>query len=186
VSLAPTLAAAAVKTLPDISIGHSLVQMVIALVVIVVCIWGLGKGLARMRGSAASPRRKTAGSGLQVVSRQSLGKDLSIATVRWGEREILVGIAGSTITFLNDPRADDTAHGPATALPAEPSAESAAAATALAMFSAAALTSPAPRAAAPADREPAMSSSGAIGAVGADGGRPASLLDTLRNATLRR
>jgi len=177
VSLAPTLAAAAVKTLPDISIGHSLVQMVIALVVIVVCIWGLGKGLARMRGSAASPRRKTAGSGLQVVSRQSLGKDLSIATVRWGEREILVGIA---------PRADDTAHGPATALPAEPSAESAAAATALAMFSAAALTSPAPRAAAPADREPAMSSSGAIGAVGADGGRPASLLDTLRNATLRR
>jgi flagellar biogenesis protein FliO len=107
------VATTGVKTLPDVSITHSLVQMVIALVVIVGCIWGLGKILARMRSGAASPKRRSAGkasgNSLAVVSRQSLGKDLSIATVRWGEREVLVGIAGSTITFLNEARTESPA-----------------------------------------------------------------------------
>ncbi len=100
----PVLAAASgkVATLPDVSITHSLLQMVIALAVVVACIWGLSKLLARLRGGAPTSRRRPAG-GLEVVGRQSLGKDLSIATVRWGGREVLVGISGSTITFLSDP-----------------------------------------------------------------------------------
>jgi flagellar biogenesis protein FliO len=97
------LATAKVATLPDISIGHSLLQMAIALTVVVASIWGLSKVLARLRGGAATTaKRRAAPGGLSIVSRQSLGKDLAIATVRWGEREVLVGIAGSTITFLDD------------------------------------------------------------------------------------
>ena len=104
----PVLAAATgkVATLPDVSIGHSLLQMVIALAVVVACIWGLSKVLARLRGGAPAAGRRQGrqgGGGLEVVGRQSLGKDLSIATVRWGGREVLVGISGSTITFLSEP-----------------------------------------------------------------------------------
>jgi len=104
-----TSAHGAATTMPDISVTHSLVQMGIALLVIVGCIWGLGKVLTRVRQGAPSAKRRSSSksprssNGLTVLSRQSLGKDLSIASVRWGDREVLVGIAGSTITFLNDP-----------------------------------------------------------------------------------
>ncbi|HVC25854.1 MAG TPA: flagellar biosynthetic protein FliO [Acidimicrobiales bacterium] len=180
--MAPTLASAVVKTLPDVSVGHSLLQMVIALAVIVVSIWGLGKGLARMRGGASPSKRRASGDGLAVVSRQSLGKDLSIATVRWGGREILVGIAGSTITFLNDPRNDGAARAAAPDAAAVGGAPDAAdavgtgAAASAAMFAAArsAVTRP------DSTRAPVMSVAGAAPE------RPASLLDSLRNATLRR
>jgi flagellar biogenesis protein FliO len=107
------LATAKVATLPDISIGHSLLQMGIALTVVVAAIWGLSKVLARLRGgAAATAKRRTTPGGLSIVSRQSLGKDLAIATVRWGEREVLVGIAGSTITFLDDGERGRAAHRP--------------------------------------------------------------------------
>ncbi len=172
-TVAPTLASAVVKTLPDVSVGHSLLQMVVALAVIVVSIWGLGKGLARMRGGASPSKRRTSGDGLAVVSRQSLGKDLSIATVRWGGREILVGIAGSTITFLNDPRNDGAAVGGA---PDAADAAGAGAATSAAMCAAARSTVARPD----ATRASVMSVAGAAPE------RPASLLDSLRNATLRR
>jgi flagellar biogenesis protein FliO len=175
-----TLAAAGVKTLPDVSIGHSLIQMVLALLVIVVCIWGLGKILTRMRSggirSGNGPaKRRAAGDGLSIVSRQTLGKDLSIATVRWGEREVLVGIAGSTITFLNDARAEGaaptqqpagTAFAGAQAFPAFP-------AQAPAAF---------PGADAFASSLQGQTSGDSVSAAS----RPASLIDTLRNATLRR
>ena len=104
-----TIAATGVSTLPDVSVAHSLIQMVIALVVIVGCIWGLGKLLGRIRTKTPSTKRRTPGNGLSVISRQTLGKDLAIATIQWGDREVLVGIAGSTITFLNDARSGEPA-----------------------------------------------------------------------------
>ena len=52
------LASSGLKTLPDVSVAHSLLQMAIALVVVVACIWGLGKILARLRsGGRGSERR---------------------------------------------------------------------------------------------------------------------------------
>lgn len=101
------LASTAVKTVPDVSVGHALLQMVLALAVIVGSIVLLTKVLARIRNGAKAPTKRQATNGLSIVSRQSLGKDLSIATVKWGGREVLVGISGSTITFLNDARVDE-------------------------------------------------------------------------------
>ncbi len=107
------LAAAKVATLPSLSVGHSLLQMAIALAAVVASIWGLSKVLARLRrGAATTARRRSVPGGLSIVSRQSLGKDLAIATVRWGEREVLVGIAGSTITFLDDTKGTQPASRP--------------------------------------------------------------------------
>ena len=115
------LAATAVKTVPDVSVGHALLQMVLALAVIVGSIVLLTKVLARIRSGAKAPGKRQATNGLSIVSRQSLGKDLSIATVKWGGREVLVGISGSTITFLNDARVDEPPAGDA-AIPAALSA----------------------------------------------------------------
>lgn len=103
-------AAAKVSTVPDVSVGHALLQMVLALAVIVGSIVLLSKFLGRLRNGAKAPRGRQQGTkGLTVLSRQSLGKDLSIAAVQWGGREVLVGISGSTITFLNDARAEEPA-----------------------------------------------------------------------------
>ncbi|HMD45944.1 MAG TPA: flagellar biosynthetic protein FliO [Acidimicrobiales bacterium] len=99
-------AAGAAGVAPDISVGHVMTQMVFALVVVVGGIWGFAKIMGRTR----RPRPAAAGSAtgqLTVLSRQSLGKGLAIAAVQWGPREVLVGISGQTITFLNDARSDE-------------------------------------------------------------------------------
>ncbi len=88
-------------TAPDISVGHVLLQMVVGLVVVVGGIWGFSKLLGRGRRQGGLAARRSSGEQLVVLSRQSLGKGLSIAAVRWGDREVLVGIAGTTITFLD-------------------------------------------------------------------------------------
>jgi flagellar biogenesis protein FliO len=100
----PTLLA--IITAPNVSVAHALIQMVVALTVIIGSIYVLSKVLSRVRGGMPRTKQKGAG-GLQIISRQPLGKELSIATVLWNEREILVGIAGSNITFLNDARGED-------------------------------------------------------------------------------
>lgn len=178
---APVLAATT-TTVPDVSVGHALLQMVLALAVIVVGIWGLSKVLARLR-SPKSPRtganRRVAANGLTVLSRQALGKDLSIATVRWNGREVLVGISGSTITFLNDAPASNDVR---VEEPASNAPENAAKAAEAAIEPAAVEPVPTGRLAAGFAR-PSGSTRGSHDLVGA--GRP-SFIDSLRDATLRR
>lgn len=161
-------AAASAKPVADVSVGHALLQMVLALAVIVGSILLLTKFLARIRGGGKlATKRQQGAKGLTILSRQSLGKDLSIAAVRWGDREVLVGISGSTITFLNDARADERSDsglaGDAEAAPAP----------AAAPFSPALLATVARGFTAPA-LAPAPS------------GRRGSFLEHLRDATVRR
>ena len=99
--------AAHTTTAPDVSVGHVLLQMGVGLVVVVGGIWGFSKLLGRGRRSGGLAGRRSSGEQLVVLSRQSLGKGLSIAAVRWGDREVLVGIAGTTITFLDGGDAPD-------------------------------------------------------------------------------
>jgi flagellar biogenesis protein FliO len=100
--VSPLLGAAAkVATIPDVSVGHLLGHTVLALVVIVGGIWGVQKVWSRSKRRGANRPGRTH-SGLTVVSRHSLGKDQHLAVVRWGEREVLVGISGSTISFFDD------------------------------------------------------------------------------------
>jgi flagellar biogenesis protein FliO len=177
--------AATASTLPDVNIAHSLIQMVLALGVVVACIWGLSKVLARVKSGpkAKGPasKRRADPSGLQIISRQTLGKDLAIATVRWGEREVLVGIAGSTITFLNEPASDRPVE--------QPRREPAAFAEAIRENSARvdeailAERGEAFAASAPRPRESVMSGARAGGRASSSS---TSLIETLRNATIRR
>ena len=98
-------ATAKVATLPDVSVGHLLGHTLLALVVIVGGIWCVQKVWSRSRargGTKGASRGGRTSAGLTVLSRHSLGKDQQLAVVRWGEREVLVGISGSTISFFDD------------------------------------------------------------------------------------
>lgn len=96
------------------SIVGSLFRMVVALALVIAVIWIATKVLTAMRsGKIGNPRARghQASQGLSVISRQSLGRGLQLAVVRWGDREVLVGIAGQTITFLNDLSRDQATNG---------------------------------------------------------------------------
>lgn len=94
--------ASASTTLPDVSVGHLLGQMVVAIAVIGGGIWIFGKFVQRRKAHQPLLSGRRPAPGLAVLSRTSLGKDQQLAVVRWGSREVLVGITGSTITFLPD------------------------------------------------------------------------------------
>lgn len=110
-SLVGAVHAAAV---PDISIGHLLLQMVVALVLVVGCIWVFGKLMRRSRvagrrvGGAAGAffRQRREEQGLTILSRQPVGKGKCIAVVQVGTQQFLVGIADSGLTPLGELHAD--------------------------------------------------------------------------------
>lgn len=108
-SAAVVLAAAhgGVSTTQDVSIGHLLLQMVVALGIVIGGIWGFGKvmGRTRARRSGGSGRGRAAAEGLHVLSRQQIGKGKSIAVVQAGGQCFLVGIADSGLTPLGELRA---------------------------------------------------------------------------------
>jgi flagellar biogenesis protein FliO len=104
------LAASHVAATPDISIGHVLVQMVVAMGIIVGGIWGLSKLVGRSRAAGRSAGRKAgtflrqrgADHGLTILSRQPLGKGKCLAVVQVGTQQFLVGIADSGLTPLGE------------------------------------------------------------------------------------
>ena len=91
---------ASIATSADPSIGASLMHMVLGLVAVVGSILLVSRILRAVRGSGRSRVRGTGE--LEVISRQSLGKGVQVAVVRFGGREVLVGIAGQHISFYED------------------------------------------------------------------------------------
>ncbi|HEY1733703.1 MAG TPA: flagellar biosynthetic protein FliO [Acidimicrobiales bacterium] len=97
-------------TAPDISIGHVLLQMVIALLVVVGGIWGFSKIMrrgGRFGATAGRGRHKAPVPGLTVLSRQPIGKGKSIAVVQAGSRRFLVGISESGLNPLGEIEPND-------------------------------------------------------------------------------
>lgn len=117
--LAAITATSSSTTAPDISIGHLLLQMVVAMVLVVGGIWGFGKIMGRSRAAGKNAGRAAGGffraragrrageEGLTVLSRQPLGKGKYLAVVQVGAQQFLVGIAESGLTPLGELRAGD-------------------------------------------------------------------------------
>ncbi|MGH9082048.1 MAG: flagellar biosynthetic protein FliO [Acidimicrobiales bacterium] len=102
----------AVTTAQDVSVGHVLLQMVLALVVVIGGIWGFGKimgrrGHNRRPGGRSRSRSRSEAHGLTVLSRQAVGKGKSIAVVQAGAQCFVVGIADSGLTPLGELREVD-------------------------------------------------------------------------------
>lgn len=106
-------------TAPDVSIGHLLLQMVVAMVLVVGGIWGFGKLMGRSRAAGRNAGRAAGGffrsrgtgrsheQGLTILSRQPVGKGKCIAVVQVGGQQFLVGIADSGLTPLGELHAGD-------------------------------------------------------------------------------
>ena len=104
------IASQSTTTAPDISIGHVLLQMVIALLIVVGGIWGFSKNMrrgGRFCGTAGRGRHKAPVPGLTVLSRQPIGKGKSIAVVQAGSRRFLVGISESGLNPLGEIEPND-------------------------------------------------------------------------------
>ncbi len=112
-------AAGASAAAPDLSIGHLLLQMVVAMVLVVGGIWGFGKLMGRSRVAGRNAGRAAGGffrsrlvgrepaAGLTVLSRQPVGKGKFLAVVQVGAQQFLVGIADSGLTPLGELHAGD-------------------------------------------------------------------------------
>ncbi len=110
------IASQSTTTAPDISIGHVLLQMVIALLIVVGGIWGFSKIMrrgGRFGATAGRGRHKAPVPGLTVLSRQPIGKGKSIAVVQAGSRRFLVGISESGLNPLGEIEPNDEPVSPA-------------------------------------------------------------------------
>ena len=103
------------STIPDPSIGGSLIKMIVAITVLGACAWiikrratgrTVGPSIRRPGSGSARPR-----SGLRVIGRQALGKGAYLAIVEWEGREVLVGITNAGISFYEEPNPIDTLGG---------------------------------------------------------------------------
>lgn len=124
--VAGLLATSGVSAAPDISIGHLLLQMVVAMVLVVGGIWGFGKLMGRSRAAGRNAGRAAGGlfrarsgsrsneEGLTILSRQPVGKGKYIAVVQVGGQQFLVGIGDSGLTPLGELRAGDPEPAPDT------------------------------------------------------------------------
>lgn len=107
---AALLAASHGAAAPDISIGHLLLQMAVAMGLIVGAIWGFSKLVGRSRAAGRSAGRRAGAllrqrrvtEGLTILSRQPLGKGKYLAVVQVGIQQFLVGIADSGLTPLGE------------------------------------------------------------------------------------
>ena len=107
-----TLASASVSTAADPSVGHLFLQMVIAIAVVGGGIWLFGRFVQKRRAGTLTASKGSM-RGLSVLSRTSLGKDHLVAVVVWRDRELLIGVSGSTITLLADTSDTSAAAAPA-------------------------------------------------------------------------
>jgi flagellar biogenesis protein FliO len=100
------VAAATMSTEP--SIGSSLLHMVLGLGGVILAILVVSKITQAIRGGGRGRTRSLGGGGgapsarLEIIARQTLGKGVQVAVVRYGDKEVLVGIAGQNVTFYEE------------------------------------------------------------------------------------
>lgn len=107
------VARSGVALAPQISVGHLLLQMVLALALVIGAVWALSKLAQRTRGGGRRARRAPV-PGLRILSRQALGKNKSVAVVEVEGQRFLVGISGTGFTSLGELRPDDSSENDAT------------------------------------------------------------------------
>jgi|HubBroStandDraft_6_1064221.scaffolds.fasta_scaffold2389579_1 flagellar protein FliO/FliZ len=83
-----------------VSVGALIGRMVVSLGLVIALMWLVAK-FARKRMGAAS-RRSADPLRLQVLARQSVGKNASVTLVRSGDRALLLGVTDHTVSLLSD------------------------------------------------------------------------------------
>jgi len=99
------------------SVAALLGRMVVSLGLVIALMWLVAK-FARRRMGAAGRRGADDALRLQILARQSVGKNASVTLVRSGDRALLLGVTQSSVSLLSDtelPPEPAVAEEPATA-----------------------------------------------------------------------
>jgi flagellar protein FliO/FliZ len=95
----------------NVSVAALLFRMVVSLVVVIGLMAAIAK-VAKGRLSPGSPKRPGQ---LEVISRQTIGKNATLTLVRSGDRALLLGVTEHSVSLLDEselpavPVADDVA-----------------------------------------------------------------------------
>lgn len=92
--------------MPETSVLELALRLIFSLGVVLAIMAGAAMVLKRTKGFGGAMRRQH--SRLDVVARQPLGKNASLAIVHTGGRELVLGVTGQSISLLVDRDAPDT------------------------------------------------------------------------------
>src|ERR1700690_3789844 len=84
-----------------VSVAALLGRMVVSLGLVIALMWLLAK-FARKRMGASRRRGTDDALRLQVLARQTVGKNASVTLVRAGDRALLLGVTESSVSLLSD------------------------------------------------------------------------------------
>jgi flagellar protein FliO/FliZ len=84
-----------------VSVTALLGRMVVSLGLVIALMWLVAK-FARKRMSTSRRRGTDDALRLQVLARQSVGKNASVTLVRAGDRALLLGVTESSVSLLSD------------------------------------------------------------------------------------
>ena len=85
----------------SVSVTALLVRLVLSLGVVIVLMAALAK-VARGRMGRATGRRRDPSLQLQVLSRQTIGKNASVLLVRAGDRGLLLGVTEHNVSLITE------------------------------------------------------------------------------------
>jgi flagellar protein FliO/FliZ len=85
----------------NVSVAALLLRLVLSLGVVIVLMAGLAK-LARNRMGRTAGRRRDHALQLQVLSRQTIGKNASVLLVRAGDRGLLLGVTEHNVSLITE------------------------------------------------------------------------------------
>src|SRR5579862_3472308 len=84
-----------------VSVGALVGRMVVSLGLVIALMWLVAK-FARKRMGASSRKGVDDALRLQVLARQTIGKNASVTLVRSGDRALLLGVTDHSVSLLSD------------------------------------------------------------------------------------
>jgi len=84
-----------------VSVGALIGRMVVSLGLVIALMWLVAK-FARKRMGASSRKGVDDALRLQVLARQTIGKNASVTLLRSGDRALLLGVTDHSVSLLSD------------------------------------------------------------------------------------
>jgi flagellar protein FliO/FliZ len=89
-------------------------RTLLALTIVLGCVWGLSRLARRTQNGGAARRAGIANGGrLEVLGRKSLSRTTSVAVIRVGERDLVVGVTPQSVTLISEIQVPEPAPEPA-------------------------------------------------------------------------
>jgi flagellar protein FliO/FliZ len=77
-------------------------RTLLALAIVLFVVWGLSRLAKRSQGGLSKRMGAPSGARLEVLGRKSLSRTTSVAIVRVGERNLVVGVTPQSVTLISE------------------------------------------------------------------------------------